>query len=120
MKETRKRPLVVVADDEESIRELIARVLEIAHYDVLTARDGDEALEVAKATSPDVMVLDINMPKKSGTEVFDEIQRHDGSICVIFVSAYDQDEARGRRPKRFVRKPFAPTQLVEAVDACFD
>ena len=120
MNETRKRPLVVVADDEESIRDLIRTVLQIADYEVLTANDGDEALEIAKARSPDVMVLDLNMPKKSGTEVFDEIQRHDGSICVIFVSAYDPDAARGRKPKRFVRKPFAPAQLVEAVQACFD
>ena len=65
----RETPLVLVADDEEDIRALVAFRLQRAGYDVITAADGAEALTLATTRLPDLIVLDMMMPKATGLEV---------------------------------------------------
>jgi CheY-like chemotaxis protein len=115
----RDRPVVLVADDEEHIRELMAILLRGAEYEVLTARDGEEALEVALAERPDVALLDIAMPKRTGTEVSEVLRQTDSGsdVCVIFVSAYDPPES-AVASGRFIKKPFTARDIVEAVEDC--
>jgi len=78
---------ILVVDDEPDILEFISAVLEDNGAKVITARDGDEALQVAKKEKPDLMTLDIQMPQKDGGEVFEEI-RGDSElknipVCII-------------------------------------
>ena len=63
------RPLILVADDEDDVRDLVVYRLTRSGYDVVEARDGDEALQLAARTTPDLAVLDVMMPKVDGYEV---------------------------------------------------
>ena len=60
---------VLIADDEPDIRELLQYNLSAAGFEVILAKDGDEALDKAKKNKPDLILLDVMMPKKSGVEV---------------------------------------------------
>jgi len=60
---------ILIADDEPDILEIITYNLQLHGYDVVTAKDGDQALQKARETNPDLIILDIMMPKKNGIEV---------------------------------------------------
>ena len=78
---------ILVVDDEDDVREFICTVLEDNGATVLEARDGDEALEVARREKPDLITLDITMPGKDGGEVFAEIRKdpeiRNTRVCII-------------------------------------
>ena len=78
---------ILVVDDEPDARALIASILEDSGAVVVTARDGDEALVVARSERPDLMTLDLSMPGKSGVEVFVAVREdpdlRDIPICII-------------------------------------
>ena len=87
---------VLIADDENAILEITAKKVQEAGYDVVTARDGQEAWEKIQAEVPDVIVLDLCMPKKDGFEVLRDV-RHSPSSAkwqpVIIVSAMGEIES---------------------------
>ncbi len=78
---------ILVVDDEPDILEFISTVLEDNGAKILKAHDGVEALEVARKEKPDLMTLDISMPNKDGTQVFEEIRQdpetRDIPVCII-------------------------------------
>jgi DNA-binding response OmpR family regulator len=119
----RERPLVLVADDEEDIRSLMAFRLERAGYEVITAADGDEALRLATTRLPDLIVLDIMMPKATGLEVTRSIREQAATkdIPVILLSARAQeaDVTHGFEAGAddYVKKPFSPNDLHARVQA---
>src|SRR5688500_1571350 len=85
---------ILIADDEPDIVEILKYNLQREGYDVFTAADGEEAIEKAKETAPDLVVLDIMMPKKTGVEVC-EILRAQPQIndtLIMFLTALN-DEA---------------------------
>ena len=114
---------VLVADDDRDIRELISFKLQAAGYDVLTASDGDEALAQVIALRPDIAVLDVMMPGKSGTEVLRAIREHSdvAKTCIIMLTAKAQesDVASGFAygADDYVVKPFSPRELLSRVQA---
>lgn len=69
---------VLIADDEPDILEILKYNLTNEGYEVITAKDGDEALEKARRHSPDLVVLDVMMPKKTGVEVCELLPRPGG------------------------------------------
>ena len=73
---------ILVVDDEPDTLAFIATVLEDNGAEVFEARDGDEALEIARREKPDLVTLDISMPGKDGGEVFEEMRR-DSDLCQI-------------------------------------
>jgi CheY-like chemotaxis protein len=75
----REAPLVLVADDEEDIRSLVAFRLRRAGYEVITAADGEEALLLATTRLPDLVVLDMMMPKATGLEVTRSMREHEAT-----------------------------------------
>jgi len=80
--------LVLVADDEEDIRSLVALRLRRAGYDVVTAADGEEALRLARQTKPDLLILDVSMPVMDGLTVCRELQGQGAAAPpVIFLTA---------------------------------
>lgn len=84
----------LVVDDEASIRNLLARFLSRRGFDVETAADGEEALEMITANPPDILVMDLYMPKVNGHEVLKKIQEDElgvGVICTISGYASDDD-----------------------------
>ena len=117
------RPLVLVADDDPDILELVAFRLERAGCDVLKATDGEEALRLVEERHPDLAVLDVMMPKLTGYEVTNRIRKNDATkkIPVILLTARVQeaDVAHGFEvgADDYLKKPFSPQELRARVQA---
>ena len=81
------RKIILVVDDDSDSRQFIGTVLADAHATVVEARDGAEALAVARRERPDLITLDLEMPEKSGAEVYEEIRRDDElreiPVCIV-------------------------------------
>jgi len=113
----RMKTLVLVADDEEDIRALVAFRLERAGYEVITAADGEEALTLATTRLPDLVVLDMMMPKATGLEVTRSLREHDETkdipVILLTARAQEADVARGYEAgvDDYVKKPFSPQDL---------
>ena len=117
------RPVVLVADDDDDIRDLVAFRLDRAGYEVLRAGDGQEALDLAREHRPDLAVLDVMMPKLTGYDVTRELRADAATsrIPVILLTARVQeaDVARGFEAGAddYVKKPFSPQELKARVQA---
>lgn len=113
---------VLVVDDDAPIRQLVGTVLRREGFHVDQAHDGQEAIEALQGAKYDAIVLDLMMPRVSGYEVLDYIQRELGSSrCVVVVSAaasQDIEKANRNVVRALIRKPFELRELTEAVRAC--
>ena len=114
---------VVIAEDEPDIRDLIRFTLQFAGYEVFAAGNGEEGYELAKREKPDLVMMDVRMPKMTGYEACRKIKgdpdlKH---IPVIFLSAKGQDaeiqSGLDAGAEEYLLKPFAPDQLTERVRA---
>ncbi|MGB9775235.1 MAG: response regulator transcription factor [Anaerolineae bacterium] len=114
-------PRILVAEDEKDIRELIAFTLRFAGFDVLLATNGAEAVEVAEAERPDLVILDVRMPRMSGYEACRRLKEnpHTASLPVVFLSAKGQDseiqQGLESGAEEYILKPFAPDELIQQV-----
>ena len=122
----RETPLVLVADDEEDIRALVAFRLRRAGYDVITAADGAEALTLATSRLPDLLVLDMMMPKATGLEVTRSLREQDSTrdipVILLTARAQEADVASGfaAGADDYVKKPFSPMDLQLRVQALLE
>jgi DNA-binding response OmpR family regulator len=122
----RGAPLVLVADDEEDIRALVAFRLERAGYEVITAADGEEALTLATNRLPDLIVLDMMMPKANGLEVTRSLRGHEATkaipVILLTARAQEADVASGFEAgvDDYVKKPFSPKDLQLRVQALLE
>lgn len=113
---------VLVVDDDRVIQQLLEVNLELEGYEVLTAGDGEQALVRVKEFSPDVVILDIMMPKLDGIEVCRRLKADPSTadLPVIFLSAKAQDLDRRRGYElgvaAYLTKPFDPQELIETVE----
>jgi DNA-binding response OmpR family regulator len=120
---TRDRPVVLAADDDEDILELVAFRLERSGYTVLRARDGEQALELARTEKPDLAVLDVMMPKLDGFELTRRLRAEEATsrmpIILLTARAQDTDLDRGFQSGAddYIRKPFSPQELSTRVQA---
>ncbi|HEX3005834.1 MAG TPA: response regulator [Angustibacter sp.] len=114
---------VLVADDDRDIRELVAFKLQAAGFTVLTAADGDDALAQVLQHRPDLAVLDVMMPGRSGRQVLQEVRGHDevGGTRVILLTAKaqesDVESGFSLGADDYVVKPFSPRELLSRVQA---
>jgi DNA-binding response OmpR family regulator len=116
------RGSVLVVDDEPTIAEVVARYLERAGYQTRIAADGVEAIEAAADQHPDLVVLDLMLPRLDGLEVMRRLREQDrGHTAVILLTAKGEESDRviGLRlgADDYVVKPFSPAELVARVDA---
>lgn len=106
---------ILVAEDEDLVREVIRKVLTRAHYRVLTARDGVEALEILEKTPDiDLLVTDAVMPMMGGPELIERTMERWPDLRVLLISGYASEAAGDRRVKT-LPKPFTPSELAGAV-----
>jgi DNA-binding response OmpR family regulator len=116
-------PLVLVADDDEDILGLVSFRLERSGYEVAAAKDGEEALRLARELSPALVVLDVMMPRLDGYEVTRRLREDEATrgIPVILLTALAQeaDVARGFESGAddYLRKPFSRQELAARVQA---
>lgn len=113
--------LILVVDDEEGVRTFVKRLLERHGFSVVTANDGQEAIEVFRARCAEIVavVLDLTMPRMGGEETFHCLRRLDAGVKVILTSGYDEQEVvnrfAGNELAGFVEKPFRRGNLISAV-----
>lgn len=114
---------VLLADDDAGLRRLVGTTLGSEDFDVLHATDGDEALQVARAEHPELVLLDVNMPKRNGFEVCRLLKDDPATagIKVVMLTARgnEADRAQGRAAgaDEYFIKPFSPVQLLDKVYA---
>jgi DNA-binding response OmpR family regulator len=108
---------VLVADDEPHLLRLVKFRLEREGYNVLTAADGETALNVAREQLPDLCVLDVMMPKRSGFDVLRELRSDDRcrdmKVIMLTARAQDRDVDAGFSlgADDYITKPFSPQEL---------
>ena len=113
---------VLVVEDEESIIKLCTTIFQLEDYTVLCARDGEEALRITRENIPDIMVLDIQIPKMNGNEVCksvksDPIMSHTKILVLSgMVQNSDLQQAREAGADAYMTKPFSSTAIVEKVE----
>ena len=108
---------VLVADDASFMRQMIREIVEAEGHEVVgEASDGDEAVEEFKRLHPDVVTMDIVMPRRSGIDAVKGIVAIDPSACIVMCSALGQEtlvqEALQAGAKDFIVKPFKPDAVV--------
>ena len=119
-------PLVLVADDDDDILLLVTTRLRRDGFEVVSARDGDEALALAQERRPAVAVLDIGMPGLDGLEVLARIRADDDlremRVVLLTAKAQESDVRRGYTAGAdlYVRKPFSPAELSARVRKLVD
>ena len=119
----REQPVVLAADDDPDILELVAFRLERSGYTVLQAHDGEEALRLALEKKPDLAVLDVMMPKLDGFELTRRLRAEEATsrmpIILLTARAQDADVQQGfdAGADDYIRKPFSPQELRTRVQA---
>lgn len=114
------RSTVLVVDDDERIREVMVEALATRQRDVLAAASGEEALEIVKKTSVDLVLLDLQMPGLDGVETFRELQRLRPGVPVVIVTGYPDSALMAQAleigPFTMISKPVDYTQIRKIVD----
>jgi DNA-binding response OmpR family regulator len=119
-------PIVLVADDDDDILLLVTTRLRRDGFDVISARNGEEALALAKERRPAIAVLDIGMPGLDGLEVLERIRADanlEGTrVLLLTAKAQESDVRRGydSGADAYVRKPFSPADLSARVRELLD
>ena len=118
--DTEKR--ILVADDDPVILRLIQVNLELEGYQVLTANNGEEAVATATSETPDLVILDIMMPRMDGYQTCERLKADETTkdIPVVFLSAKAQqadiEKGKSYGVEEYLTKPFDPTELLEVVE----
>lgn len=116
---------ILIADDEPDILEIIQYNLQGEGYEVYTAKDGDEALMRSKQVKPDLIILDIMMPKKTGVEVCEILRSQPlfKDTLIIFLTALSDESSQMKGldtgADDYVNKPISPKLLLSRVNALF-
>jgi CheY-like chemotaxis protein len=119
---------VLIADDEADVRAFVQAALEDDGYAILEARDGEAALAAARKQRPDLIILDVHMPKKDGFAVFDDLRHDDATKAIpvimltgikertgIGFTAGEMGQYYNSAPEAFIDKPVDPDVLRDTV-----
>jgi len=118
------KPLIMVVDDEDEIRRLLCRVLELEGYRVASAGDADSALALLQQEEPALIILDIMMPGRSGAQVLPEIKRLQPHTPVIMASAVHDTRVAIQCMKDgaydYITKPFQVREVIHGIERALD
>ena len=112
---------ILIAEDERDIRDLVAFTLRFAGHEVFAASNGEEAVEMAPKVNPDLILMDVRMPRMTGYEACRAMKQNPDlkDIPVVFLSAKGQENERQQGmdagAEEYLLKPFAPDQLTLAI-----
>jgi DNA-binding response OmpR family regulator len=116
-------PKILIAEDEPDIRDLVAFTLRFAGYEVVSANNGEEAVQKASVEFPDLILMDVRMPRMTGYDACRAMKANPElkDIPVVFLSAKGQESeiqtGLDAGAEEYLLKPFAPDQLTERVRA---
>ena len=122
MTASKQTPTVLVVDDEKVVRDIIYRYLTKKGYDVLTTRNGHEALLLGSRGSFDIIILDINMPGMNGLEVLHQLKtKYPEAVVIMLTGVADpesviQSAAMGMGATAFLNKPCELTELQRVIN----
>ncbi|HQX15386.1 MAG TPA: response regulator [Anaerolineales bacterium] len=114
---------ILIAEDERDIRDLVAFTLRFAGHEVIAATNGEEAVYLAPKINPDLILMDVRMPRMTGYEACKIMKTMPGirDVPVVFLTARGQEseiqQGLGAGAEEYLLKPFAPDQLTERVKA---
>ena len=115
-------PLILVAEDERDIRELIVFTLQLSGFNVVDVPNGQEAVYKASEIKPDLILMDVRMPKMTGYEACEALKANEETkhIPVVFLSAKGQETEVNTGldlgAEEYFLKPFAPDELADRVN----
>jgi len=116
---TRANPLILVVDDDPSIRQTLTRELSLAGYDAVSAADGLEGKALFEARQPDLVITDLAMPRADGHAVIAAVRRADATTPVVVLSVRGEEEDKVRAldlgADDYVTKPFSLRELLARV-----
>jgi two-component system response regulator AtoC len=114
------KPVILLVDDEDTIRLFLEKTLRDEGYEALTASTGTEAIEITRSELPDLVLLDLKLPDMSGLEVLKQIKEEVPEVCVIMLTAFGDIETAVTAMKKdafdFVSKPVNLEQLLITID----
>jgi len=114
------KPVILVADDEETIRFCLKEALESEGYKVYTEEDGEKSLSLVKKVIPDLVILDLKMPGMNGLDLLREIKLHDPNILVILLTGHGSVDSAVSAMKGgafdYLEKPFKMEHIKVVVD----
>jgi two-component system, OmpR family, phosphate regulon response regulator PhoB len=116
---------LLIADDEAGIRRLVRMTLQSDDYEIVEAADGEEAVELAREHKPELILLDVMMPKRSGLEVCRTLKEDPATsgitIFMLTARANESDQQAGWAAgcDGYFMKPFSPIALMRKVDEIF-
>ena len=114
---------ILIAEDERDIRDLVSFTLRFAGYEVFAAPNGEEAVELASKVNPDLILMDVRMPRMTGYEACKVMKANPDlkDIPVVFLTARGQEteiqQGLEAGAEEYLLKPFAPDQLTARVKA---
>jgi two-component system, NtrC family, response regulator AtoC len=115
---------VLIVDDEQQIRRILALMLTERGFEVAEAESGDEALRIAGSVQPDIVLLDINLPGTSGLETLRQLQAENNKLTVIMMTAYgtirSAVEAIREGAFDYLTKPFDNDELLHIIDRALE
>ncbi|MFC4267458.1 response regulator transcription factor [Polaribacter marinivivus] len=115
---------VLLAEDEASLGMIVKESLETRDFLVFLAEDGEQAVEIYKKEQPDILVLDVMMPKKDGFSVAEDIRKENKRIPIIFLTAKSQTsdvlEGFHKGGNDYLKKPFSMEELIVRIKALLD
>ncbi|HWX22085.1 MAG TPA: response regulator [Candidatus Binatia bacterium] len=108
---------ILLADDDDSVRKMVARVLETAGYSVTQAATGPEAVAKSRAREPDLILLDLKLPEQEGWQVFEQISRFNPLLPVVVITAWPNqyEEAIRRGIDALMEKPLDLPVLLQTI-----
>jgi two-component system response regulator MtrA len=113
-------PRILVVEDDPASSQLVIQILKSRDVSIEVADDGVAALESLRVTTPDLVILDLALPRVDGWEILNTLSQAQRYVPVIVITAHGQGSAAERAlnggAKRFFEKPFIPSELAEAVD----
>ena len=121
MTQGEKMARILIADDASFMRQMIREIVESEGHEVIAeASDGVEAVDKFKSHHPDLVMMDIVMPRRSGIDAVEGILELDPTACVVMCSALGQEtlvtEALEAGAKDFIAKPFTPDSVLKTLD----
>lgn len=113
--------LILIVDDDIPLLENTAYMIETLGYDVVTAKDGMEAVDVYKSAQPSMTFMDVKMPKQDGFDAFFKIKEFDPEAKVVLITAYNMDEKKHLKAKSMnlletIEKPYDMEKLEATLD----
>ena len=113
---------ILIVDDQAEVRELVEVTLEVEEYKILTAENGEKAVEIAKAEKPDLIIMDVMMPGIDGLEatrrIKDDPELKDCKIIMLTAKGQKDDVEEGYNAgaDEYFTKPFSPLELIRKVE----